>query len=216
MDSIQKQLEEYKKNAICPDHMDEILNYMLENLGCTDGYLRDEVIYEAFCIMLEQNHISKEQIKRITFTLIEHPYLFYRIQETSDSAVIKRSFSVLFLAAILEFEQDKLLFSQDEYDKIVTAILSYFSTEKDYRGYVPEYGWLHAIAHSSDALTEIMKNHRTNEDTATQILRLLPEKICQGNYVFTDREYFRMGRVILAFLQNQRYDKKYITSFIEG
>lgn len=216
MDSIQKQLEDYKENAIYPEHIEEILDYMLTNIGCTNGYIRDELIYEAFCTMLDHNHISKEQIKRIAFTLIESPYLFYRMQEESDSAVIKRSFSVLFLAAILEWEQDKNLFSVDEYHKIVEAILKYFSEEKDYRGYVPKYGWLHAVAHGSDALTEIVKNGRTSEDTAKQILQLLNAKICQGDYVFTDREYFRMCRVLLAFLHNHCYNEQSITAFIQN
>lgn len=69
----------------------------------------------------------------------------------TDTAFL-RSFSALNLSVLAALDIDAPFMSQGEFDALLVDALEYLLRERDERGYLPGVGWVHASAHTADAL----------------------------------------------------------------
>ena len=72
------------------------------------------------------------------------------------------SFSMLWLALIVEHDTQKPALPGEDIALIVAAALAYFAAERDLRGLVPVKGWAHAIAHSADLFAALASSSHTD------------------------------------------------------
>ncbi len=82
MEQLQQQLEELRTNHYKIDstmNLNELSSNMLENIGATDGYLRDTLIYTTFYHLIHNDHISHKQLQNLLSESISEQYLFYNI-----------------------------------------------------------------------------------------------------------------------------------------
>src|SRR4029453_1426853 len=69
--------------------------------------------------------------------------------EQGTDSVLLRSFSALELSLLAAYDLKTPFLSQEEYDALLAAALDYLADERDVRGYDPEKGWMHSVAHTA-------------------------------------------------------------------
>ncbi|MCA0987344.1 DUF2785 domain-containing protein [Guptibacillus algicola] len=138
--------------------LDVLLQEMLSQIGSTDPVLRDELIYQTFCNLVLEDHLSEEQLVNTLTTCLDEDHLFLKIGQEKGDAVFTRSFSVLIVALILHKDRESSLLSRERVENATEAILRYLQEESDIRGFVKGKGWAHSIAHGADALDEAIRH----------------------------------------------------------
>ena len=75
-----------------------------------------------------------------------------------DDRVFKRSFSALCLSLIAAADLSASFLEPAEFHAFFDRMLDYFQRERDLRGFDPVHGWMHTVAHTSDALKFLSRN----------------------------------------------------------
>ena len=125
---------------------------MVDHIGNPDPVLRDELIYSGLATWIMEGKFDKQYFCKLFNQVLTDQYLFYKIGQKDDDSVFTRSFSVLLLPPIIEVHKKDSFLSKEELFQGLEAVTAYLKQEKDVRGYVPEKGWAHSIAHAADAL----------------------------------------------------------------
>ena len=65
-----KILEQINNKSFNPnfEDLDQLLSYMLNNIGHTDSYIRDTLIYSGFCELILNNYLTDSQLILIAKT----------------------------------------------------------------------------------------------------------------------------------------------------
>lgn len=190
----------------------EILEFMLKNIGNTDGHLRDNLIYRGFCELILNEHFTDEQLIAILKTCLDDEHLYFNINHngTSDD-VFTRSFSALVITLILGKDREKRILPEELVVETIHRSIHYLFFENDYRGFVNTKGWAHAVAHGSDLLTKAIR-HPLMMDWQLFCSALQSLKSClHTEYALIDEEEERMLPVIDALLDKGLTDEQLLT-----
>ncbi|SJZ99044.1 DUF2785 domain-containing protein [Anaerorhabdus furcosa] len=186
---LSKILKEILEEKIVTINEDELLNNMLFYIGDEDPKLRDKLIYKTFyTLIVERKEISNPMCKELLQKLISDRYLFYRMNQSENQGVLTRSFSVLVVALILHRNRLNPFLSREEFQTTKQSVFDYFKKEKDYRGYSEQWGWIHAIAHCSDAIEEIVLSLDANKNDCIEILDSASTVFTNPLTIFTHEE----------------------------
>src|SRR5690606_9825308 len=154
---MKEQLEGIVKKSINLDLIDfnELIQFMLKNIGNPDGYLRDNLIYRGFCELILNEQFTEEQLITILKTCLDDAHLYLNITDNDPSDdLFTRSFSALVITLILEKDRENRSLPEELIVEAIHRSIQYLLLEKDYRGFDNTKGWPHAVAHGSDLLAE--------------------------------------------------------------
>lgn len=190
---------------------------MLTHIGTTDPQLRDTLIYIGFTKLFAQDHIERGRYPAILAKACSERFLLYRLGEAEGDSVFRRSFSVLLADVILEQHNIAgktlpLPALQDAYQ----AVLRYFCTENDLRGYVEGKGWAHACAHGADALCSLVQAGHTTAQEQQAVLEAIYHKVNTNSTTFINEEEERMGNVVVAVLEADVLGEAGVAEWLEG
>lgn len=192
----------------CPDTLDDTLEAMLAHIGDTDPALRDKLIYRGFCRLILSGKLTPQQLHLIVKTGLDDNHLFYKIGENGTDSVFTRSFSVLLFSLLLYRHQEDAFLTEGEIGDIYTAMIRYLSEERDYRGYVPGRGWAHAVAHTADAVDELVKIPSLPREKVMRLLAVVSDVMANSDAVFAHNEDGRMAEAVkTAFMNLPAWDK---------
>lgn len=205
-------------NYVIPENTNikDLTQKMMENIGSTDPELRDDLIYTVFARIVMRTEIFTKLLPELSQILLDKNHLFFKIGETGTDSVFTRSFSALFLPPIIISHRNNNFLSKEEVLNIYTKLSEYYLLEKDLRGYVPEKGWAHAVAHSSDALDDIALCHELGHDELLRILNIISKRFCINSYVFIDAEDERIVTAITSILSRNLLSHEEIKEWIRG
>ncbi|MFD1885377.1 DUF2785 domain-containing protein [Paenibacillus wenxiniae] len=194
-------LNKFKQDptAIPHTNIDDMLKLMFAEIGATDAELRDHIIYSLFVELVLYQPLTIEQLHFVRQTALSHEGMFYKIGEVHTDSVFTRSFSILLLPLLLDRHDKANFLTEKQIQAMKKAILRYLSEEKDCRGYVPDKGWAHAVAHISDAIQSISETRWTVEEAST-LLDLLKDIIQSADHVLTNQEEERIVIAILPMI----------------
>lgn len=179
---------------------------MLKKIGNPDSYLRDELIYQSFGKLIFSGQLNANELEKLLVQLKQGDYLFYGIGEQGTDSVFTRSFSVLVIAAIIEYDVVELQLNKQIIEHTVKRVVEYMLAEKDTRGFVEGKGWAHAIAHGADALDALAKHPLLIKENVTQILHAVQYSLFnQVDYL--DEEEERLAAVIVSLLRYQKAEE---------
>lgn len=211
---MKEQLEGIVKKSINLDLIDfnELIQFMLKNIGNPDGYLRDNLIYRGFCELILNEQFTEEQLVLILKTCSDDEHLYLNITQSNPSDdVFTRSFSALVITLILGIDREKRSLPEALVVEAIHRSLHYLFLEKDYRGFDNTKGWAHAVAHGSDLLTEAIR-HPLMKDSKLLCSALQSLKSClHTEYALIDEEEVRMLPVIDALLDKGLTDEQLLT-----
>jgi hypothetical protein len=193
----------------------ELTPDLLQMLGSPDAELRDEVAYYTLSAWIERGHYSPDSLRTMAERLTDN--LRVGIGERDSDSALLRSFSVLMLAEVLAYDGRLSFLDDAEALGFLDKVLVYLAAEQDLRGYDPKVGWIHACAHTADALAQFAQ-HRSV--TAEQILRILEgigaKMKAPTDHVYLDDEDERMVTAVIALMRRGLVPVPALGAWAEG
>jgi hypothetical protein len=195
----------------------ELTEELFSYIGSLDPELRDAVAYETFANWLDQDKYTLEQIRPYIPRLVIN--LQEGLGEQDNDGIFLRAFSILFLAEIIHHDNQDPFLEKDDVQSIFAKGLAYLKEEQDPRGYVPEKGWAHALAHTADLLYVLSSNRFIARAELEQILNAIAEKLTEPiDWVYAYGEDDRLVQTVLGAVQRKLLDeffyKQWLKSFI--
>jgi hypothetical protein len=122
----------------------------------------------------------------------------------TDPRIQARTFAALVLCWII----DRGGFDYDW----VQAFANWYQAEDDLRGFDPELGWLHAVAHGADLLGLLGRDQRVQPE---QMLELAARRmLAETDYVWRDAEDDRLGCAIAVTLSRPQLTVEQSTAWL--
>lgn len=173
---------------------------LLGLLGSTDPELRDELGYAILVEWVERDLFSLRDLRQMIADLSAN--LKVGIGEINTDSVFLRAFSILALALIVYYDNKKSFLNPEEVEEILGNGMQYLAAEKDSRGYVPDKGWAHALAHTADLLLVLAENNKLGARYLVRILNGVTEKLTNASkWVYVHGEDDRLSAAVLAIFQ---------------
>ena len=97
--------------------------------------------------------------------------------ESGTDTVFRRSFSALILASCLERDNERHLLPGAKILEWGDRAATWFLAEKDSRGWVPDKGWAHAVAHGADTIGALGESPHLAGPEHALLLDILAERV---------------------------------------
>jgi hypothetical protein len=191
-----------------------IFKQMLQNIGDESAILRDQQNYRLFIQLLSENAIPQHVLHQFVEYLASDKGLLFQIGAKNGNSIFQRSFSALFLTAIVNADRQLQILSQQEIDHIAEKGIALFKNEQDLRSYVNEdAGWAHAIPNAADLLCAIIQHPNYPIRMTAQILQAIRANLWK-DYVYTDDEEERFCMIVESIL-NKGIDEALLIEWFE-
>lgn len=178
----------------------------------SDPELRDTIAYETFANWIEQGLYSPDQLRAYILRLILN--VQNGLGERGADSIFGRTFSILCLAEIVHYDNQKPFLDKDEILNILDKGLAYLANEIDPRGYIPEDGWAHALAHTADLFSVLAGNRYLGREHLEQILQAIAAKlVIPTDWIYIHGEDDRLTRAVLAVYQRNLVSQDWLAIF---
>lgn len=124
---------------------------LIDCLDSPDPALRDGVAYEALQQWLRAKDLSPElrrELRTRLFAKLDGP----------DPVGVTRPFAALVLSEIARSDRIEPWMRDDERVEMIGRAARYLRSVDDYRGFDPEVGWRHGVAHGADWAMQLALN----------------------------------------------------------
>lgn len=202
-----------ERQTFMSQHSDWLLQEMLTHIGTVDAELRDQYIYRTFIDLLSDNLVNPQQLQFLFDTATSDDFLYLQIGEKTTDSVFTRSFSALLVAGILAKDAELLILNNDSLQIFFKKIGRYLLLEQDTRGFVPDKGWAHSIAHGADLASTTIKHPKFDLQYAPSILHAL-KLVTWKDTVYVNDEEERLINIVDSLL-NQNYSEEALIEFVE-
>lgn len=197
--------------------IEPIIESMLFHIGYPEHELRDELIYGTFSHWIVHTpRLSEKLLRKILQKGLDEDHLFFEIGETAGPSVHRRTFSMLLIPLILINHRNRNFLSREEVLDIFGKVSRYFSEEKDFRGYLPETGWAHSIAHGADALDDLALCDEIEYPELISILEIIRSKVCIADYAYIDNEDERLVTAVMSIISREIISVEEVCQWIKG
>ncbi len=205
-----------KSGFVVPDGRTAIdmLVSMNPLLASTDPVLRDDVAYSAAeRWILRDKRLSPADLRTLLSLWTKN--LDDGLGQTGDDRVFKRSFSALSLSVIAAADLSSPFLDNTEVQAFFDRMLDYFQRERDLRGFDAARGWMHTVAHTSDALKFLSRNPKLAAGSDVRLLAAVRAKIESHDAVFTWGENDRMALAVQSAIRRADADGAAINAWVE-
>ncbi len=142
---------------------------LAECLGAADARLRDGIAYEALSNWMRKGELPPDTLRALRDRL-------YAQLAGPDTAGYAWPFAALALAEVARTDRVAPWMTPAERSTMVLRAVTYLESVRDYRGFEPDEGWRHGVAHGADWLMQLTLNpaldgpqlHRIVDAVATQ------------------------------------------------
>jgi len=202
--------------------LQQLITELEELLASTDLHLR-EGSFLTFAHWMEAGHFTDDEMIALGNRLRAKLRVGLGTANTDTSFL--RSYAALVLAVILEvnhqFESGSLegrdaFLDEQQTVEWLDDVLDCFSQEKDRRGFVPEKGWTHTIAHESDLLAALAQSSRLQGEHLQRILEAISANLREPTdttYHFDEDE--RLAKVVIDILYRNILEMPALRAWIE-
>jgi hypothetical protein len=192
----------------------DMLTEMNQLLGSNDPVLRDAVAFSAAeRWILRDRRLSPPELRALLRLWITN--LDDGLGGATDDRVFKRSFSALSLSLIAAADLSAPFLEPAEAQAFFDRMLDYFQRERDLRGFDPVHGWMHTVAHTSDALKFLARNPKLAAGSDARLLAAVRAKIDSHEAVFTWGENDRMALALQSALRRPDADAAALSAWTE-
>lgn len=188
----------------------ELLSY----LGSTDPELRDEIAYMVLINWINNDLLSTGQLHEMIEPLKAN--LQIGIGKTNDDSVFLRSFSALILGEIVDKDNNQPFLEKVEVLDIFEKSLTYLAQERDLRGYVPEKGWAHTLAHTADLLLLLARSKHFGPEHLERILQAISDKLAGvDDLIFVADEDERLVSAVIEILSRNLLSLETLSQWLD-
>ena len=156
--------------------LDDLTAELTTMLGSTQPEVRDGTAYPALATWIDRG-VYDDLLVGLGDGMVAG--LSVGLGESGTDTVFRRSFSALIVAECLERDNEQHLLAPTKILDWGDRIAVWFLTERDSRGFVPDKGWAHAIAHGADAIGALAESSHMSAAEHQALLDVLAERLLQ-------------------------------------
>lgn len=179
------------------ERLDDLTTELVTMLASPDPVQRDEVGFTTLVTWIRRG-VYDELLVGLGDGLAVG--LTRSLGETGTDTVFRRSFSAAALAACLSRGNDQDLLARETVLDWGDRVLSWLVRERDVRGFVPDRGWAHAVAHGADAVGELAGSRHLDGHELQVLLHTLVDRVQQPGPVWQHGETDRLAAAAMAVL----------------
>lgn len=184
-------------------------------LASPNPVLRDDVAYSAAERWILRDHrLSPAELRQLMQLWTRN--LDEGIGTSGDDRVFRRSFSALSLSVIAAADLTTPFLETAELQAFFDRMLDYFQRERDLRGFDPVHGWMHTVAHTSDALKFLARNPKLAAGSDVRLLAAVRSKIESHDAVFAWGENDRMALALQSAVRRPDADAAAFTAWTQS
>ncbi|MEZ5289478.1 MAG: DUF2785 domain-containing protein [Vicinamibacterales bacterium] len=184
-------------------------------LASPDPVLRDEVAYSAAeRWILRDKAVEPGDLRRLLALWTAN--LGDGLGTAGDDRVFRRSFSALCLSLMAARDVATPFLTADEAHGLTDRLFDYLTRERDLRGFDAAHGWMHAVAHTSDAFKFLARGRYWRRADLPRLLSLVSAKTAEAEGVFQWGEPQRMAFAIQAAVRREDADTAAVEQWIDG
>ncbi len=177
---------------------------LVEMLGHPNPRMREEIAYPLLTTWLAQG-VYDDLLAGLGDGIV--PGLRYGLGHDGDVSVIRRSYSALMLAEILGRDNDEHLMTSATVLEWGDLATSWYVREQDHRGWIPEQGWAHAIAHGADLLAALARSRHFGRLELTVLLDVIADRVLTPTaYVWRHGEDDRLAYAVMTLMHRNALD----------
>jgi len=181
-------------------------------LASPDPVLRDEVAYSAAeRWILRDKAVAPDDLRRLLALWAGN--LDDGLGSAGDDRVFKRSFSALCLSLIAAREVGSPFLAAEEGRRLLDRMLDYFVRERDLRGFDSTRGWMHAPAHTADALKFLARSTHFTPADLPRLLDAVRSRLATTDAVFAWGENDRIAWALHAAVRRPDADPTAVESW---
>lgn len=122
--------------------------------------------------------------------------------EQESDTVFRRSFSALVLGECIARDNERPLVPGGKVLEWGDRLATWLLRERDIRGFVPDKGWAHAVAHGADALGTLAQSPHLGKAELTVLLDVIADRlVMQVEQLFTNGEPDRLAAATVHILR---------------
>jgi hypothetical protein len=183
-------------------------------LASTDPVLRDDVAYSAAeRWILRDRRLSPADLR--TLLALWTKNLDDGLGQSGDDRVFKRSFSALSLSVVAAADLSAPFLDATEVQALFDRLLDCFQRERDLRGFDATRGWMHTVAHTSDALKFLSRNPKLAAGSDVRLLTAVRAKLESHDAVFTWGENDRMALALQSAVRRPDADSAALAAWVD-
>lgn len=207
----------YAKLALDPTHLPEGTNALELTLdlqrwiGDPDPQRRDEFAYGLPAVWIRRGLVPEAELAKLVDRWRAN--LQVGVGETSGRGVLARSFSALALDSALSLETRRPFLGERAVQAVCLDLVRYLERERDLRDWDPTLGWIHATAHTADALARCVRHPAIDDAMRRRIVDAIEAKLAVVDHVFTFGENRRLALVLAAIVERDEGDVTPITTW---
>lgn len=194
---------------------DKIIDIMLSNLSSTDTILRDTIAYHIFSEWLViRDNLTIHQKMRIYNYSVNKKNLLFKINKIDSDAVFQRSFLALIIALLLENNKIHAFLNDKEIEKIFILLNELLKKEQNMLSFVEGKGWSHCIAHTADALDELIYQPTIKNSDVKIIMNSISDFYKTNTVILTGEEDERLSNIIITALFMKKISYEEVTNWL--
>jgi hypothetical protein len=196
--------------------LEQLTDELLGFLSSSDPELRDEFGFSILGNWIYVRHLySPERLRKMILSLKAN--LHVGLGEAGTSTVFGRSFSVLILSVITDYDLEYSFLSGEELSELLKDTLQYFHLEQDWRGFVLNQRWAHSVAHTADVLANLAKNPNIDAVGLERILKAIAAKLTtQNSPVLAHHEASRLAVAAYEVIARGLLAPKMFHAWLDG
>lgn len=188
---------------------------LMQNLGSPDPELRDDLTYRLMGMLIVGGHLEFSDQEELLWMATDAEHLFHGVGESGTDTVFMRSFSALMVPLLLAHGEHAKRFSTSAVEEVADRLLRYATTEQDWRGYVPDKGWAHSVAHTADALMACGTHPATAKELGERILQGI-KHLAMVPHPLGYLEDNRLAFAAFSIIQNNRIPEANIQGWLDS
>ncbi|MBF2466543.1 DUF2785 domain-containing protein [Listeria welshimeri] len=194
---------------------DKIIDIMLSNLSSTDSILRDTIAYHIFSEWLViKDNLTIHQKMRIYNYSVNKKNLLFKIDKIDSDAVFQRSFLALIIALLLENNKIHAFLNDKEIEKIFILLNELLKKEQNMLSFVEGKCWSHCIAHTADALDELIYQPTIKNSDVKIIMNSISDFYKTNTVILTGEEDERLSNIIITALFMKKISYEEVTNWL--
>lgn len=185
-------LKESKFAVPSADERNRLATVLLACLDDPDPGIRDGVVFEGLSQWLRKKELTSATILALEESLRKP------LQGEQDAAGFRRPFAALILSEVARADRIEPVFSETVRASLVELAATSLMRVEDYRGFHPQEGWRHGVAHGSDLALQLALNPRVGAVGLERLMDAVASQVVpKGGHSYTFGEPERLARALV-------------------